>query len=662
MRQARTSGGISWLLVSALLGLAPSALWAQETEVSQEATALPVIDVPEVDVGRAFLERRRAAQLATRDQFSVDHDFSFEDGLAASGIGFHHYPVDDGGIEYKMVHYDHGNGVVMADVDGDELLDLYFTSQSGANELWRNQGDGTFVDITQRSGVALADRISMTASFADYDNDGDPDLYVPTVRTGNVLLRNDGTGRFEDVTVAAGLEHNGHSSAGVFFDYDNDGHLDLFLANVGIFTKNEQGRGGYWVGVDDAFQGHLHAERVERSILYRNLGDGSFEDVSVATGLTDGGWTGDAVFGDLDGDGFLDLYVANMQGDDRFYLNQSNSEHGGRRFVESTARYFPKTPWGSMGAKFFDFDNNGGLDLLLTDMHSDMSLEIEPPIEKFKSIITWSDEFLQDGSNNIFGNAFYRNAGDGSFEEVSDAIGAENYWPWGPSIADLNADGYEDVFIASSMSFPFRYGVNTVLLNDRGEMFRDSEFILGIEPRPEGRTSTPWFELDCSANAEHSLCSGREGRYQVQGTLGSRCAVIFDLEGDGDLDIVTLDFNAAPQVLVSNLAEQRELSYLRLRLEGVASNRSGIGAQIRIQLGERTLYRQHDGKTGYIAQSDAPLYVGLGNASKVDRIEVRWPSGTVDVIDEGIGRNRLVVIKEGLGLENPDVAAARDAG
>lgn len=632
--------------------LIPAAgLFAQATE------APPTIDVPEVDIGQAFLERRRSAQVAAAAQIPVFHDFSFEDRRSESGIDFHHYPVDDGGIEYKMVHYDHGNGVVVADVDGDGLLDIYFTSQNGPNGLWSNQSDGTFRDITEKAGVAVADRVTMTGTFADYDNDGDPDLYVTTVRMGNVLFRNDGTGRFEDVTQAAGLDYVGHSSAGTFFDYDNDGLLDLFLANVGVFTKDEQGRGGYWVGVDDAFDGHLRADRTERSILYRNLGEGRFEDVSEATGLMDGGWNGDAVFTDLNADGFLDLYVANMQGDDRFYLNQE-----GKRFVDATVERFGKTPWGTMGVKFFDYDNNGGFDLLLTDMHSDMSMEIEPPIEKFKSIMTWSQDFLQDGSNNIFGNAFYKNSGAGELEEVSDAVGAENYWPWGPSIADLNADGYEDVFIASSMSYPFRYGINTVLLNGRGEKFHDSEFVLGIEPRADGRTSTPWFELDCSgSDAAHALCSGREGRHQVQGTLGTRCAAIFDIEGDGDLDIVTLEFHAEPQVLISNLAQRREISYLQLRLEGVQSNRSGIGAEVRVRAGDRVLYRQHDGKSGYIAQSDAPIYVGLGDAETADRIEVRWPSGKVDVVEEGVGRNRLIVIEEGSGLKNPVAEPATPA-
>ncbi|MDX1643988.1 MAG: VCBS repeat-containing protein, partial [Thermoanaerobaculia bacterium] len=467
-RAARTAGTVTALVLTVgLAALVPAA--GQEGEPS-------TLNVPEVDVGENMLAVRQRQQLARIEGLSVRHDFRFEDRQPASGITFQHRFVDDGGKEYKMVHYDHGNGVAAADVDGDGQIDLYFTSQTGANELWRNLGEGRFENVTERAGVAVADRISMAASFADIDNDGDADLYVTTVKMGNLLFENDGSGRFEDVSERAGVGYVGHSSAATFFDYDRDGFLDLYLTNVGVFTTDEMGD-GYWIGMEDAFQGHLKPERAEHSILYRNRGDGTFDDVSAQTGLVDPGWNGDAAFADVDRNGWLDLYVLNMQGDDHLWLNT------GGRFSEATERYFPRTPWGAMGIAFFDYDNNGWLDLILTDMHSDMGMEVEPPIEKRKSINTWSEEFLQGSGDNIFGNAFYRNLGEGRFEEVSDALGTENYWPWGLSVGDLNADGWEDVLITASMSFPFRYGVNTLLLNDRGERFADAEFALGIEPR-----------------------------------------------------------------------------------------------------------------------------------------------------------------------------------
>jgi hypothetical protein len=141
-----------------------------------------------------------------------------------------------------------------------------------------------------------------------------------------------------------------------------------------------------------------------------------------------------------------------------------------------------------MGVKFFDYDNDGRLDLFVTDMHSDMSEEVGPDGEKAKSHMTWPESYLQGGANNIWGNAAYHNLGGGKFEEISDRLGFENYWPWGFSAGDVNADGWDDVFITSGMGFPFRYGINSMLLNDRGQKFDDAEFVLGIEPRRADRT------------------------------------------------------------------------------------------------------------------------------------------------------------------------------
>ncbi len=443
-------------------------------------------------------------QLRTVGQFKVRHDFSFSDQIEESGIRFRNRAVDDASKTYKPVHYDHGNGVAIADVDGDGTSDIYFLTQVGRNELWRNLGNGRFEDITQQAGVGLADRIGVTASFGDVDNDGDPDLFVTTVRGGNVLFENDGSGKFTDITRDAGLGYSGHSSGSVFFDFDRDGLLDLFLTNVGKYTTDElvavsrqtvrrdpEDQYRFYSGVLDGFGGHLKPEeRNERSILYRNRGNNRFEDVSAEVGLADVSWSGDAAPVDFNQDGWPDLYVLNMQGHDEYYENID-----GIRFEKKSRQVFPNTPWGSMGIKAFDYDNDGDLDLFITDMHSDMSEQIGPESEKRKSNMQWPPSYTLADGQDIWGNAFYQNQGDGTFQEISDSIGAENYWPWGISVGDLNADGFEDVFVASSMNYPFRYGVNTVLLNNRGEKFLDSEFILGVEPRRRG-FMIPAFEID----------------------------------------------------------------------------------------------------------------------------------------------------------------------
>ena len=170
------------------------------------AAANPPTDVgvPLEVLNPPWLETRRQAQVAAVADYAVFCDFSFADRQPASGIAFHHRIVDDSGRHYRPNHYDHGNGIALADVDGDGRTDLYFVNQTGPNGLWRNAGDGQFADITEQGGVALADRIGVTASFADLDNDGAPDLYVTNVRVGNVLFRNQGDGRFADISQESG--------------------------------------------------------------------------------------------------------------------------------------------------------------------------------------------------------------------------------------------------------------------------------------------------------------------------------------------------------------------------------------------------------------------------------------------------------------------------
>ncbi len=617
--------------------LAPALAPAQPS--GEPADGRRTVRVPAVDVGANFMAARERNQEATRDRFEAPIDFLFSDQIAASGVTFRHESVDDSAKYWKPVHYDHGNGIVAADVDGDSLYDLYFVTQLGANQLWKNLGGGRFQDVTESAGVALADRVGVSASFADIDNDGDPDLFVTTVRMGNVLFENDGTGVFTDISAAAGVDYSGHSSGAVFFDYDLDGRLDLFVANVGRYTHEERGRGGAYVGMADAFEGHLYPERAERSILYRNLGDNRFEDVSEKTGLIDVSWSGDATIVDFNRDRYPDLYVLNMQGDDHYYENRA-----GERFVERTAEHFPKTSWGAMGVKFFDFNNDAREDLLVTDMHSDMTDEgFEPLAEKTKVF----GVMVEGGENNIPGNSFYVQQEDGSFLELSDSLGAENYWPWGISVADLNADGFEDVFVASSMNYPFRYGINSVFINNGGKAFLDAEFLLGVEPRRDGRTHAPVFGLACGgADKEHELCAGWDEHLTVVGALGTRSSVVFDLDGDGDLDIVTNEFNDGPQVLVSSLAQRRKPRHLSVKLVGTRSNRDGIGARVTVVTDAGSMTRYQDATSGYLSHCTLPLYFGLGKATKVERVEVLWPSGATQTVTEGLSMAGSIEIVE----------------
>ncbi|MGB6946997.1 MAG: CRTAC1 family protein [Bryobacteraceae bacterium] len=595
----------------------------------------------------ALLAARKQRQMKTVDQFKVFYQFQFADKLKQSGITFVNHIVDDAGKDYHLAHYDHGNGIAVADVDGDGLYDIYFLSQTGGDELWKNLGGGKFKNITAEAGVGVPGRISVSASFADIDNDGDPDLFVTTVRGGDLLFENDGHGHFRDITKESGIDVAAHSSGAVFFDYDRDGLLDLLVTNVGKYTSDQKGPQGEYIALPDAFSGHMFPERYEFPVLYRNMGHNHFKNVTAESGLKPVGWSGDATFTDLNGDGFPEVYVLNMMGANHFFEN-----HQGK-FTEQTKKYFPRTSWGAMGVKFFDYDNDGKLDLFVTDMHSDMWSDAGPEDEKKKAPHPEPESYLMGPTGSfVFGNSLYHNLGGGKFEEVSDRMGAENYWPWGPSIGDINADGWDDIFIASSMNFPFRYGINSMLLNNRGTKFLDAEFLLGIEPRRDGRTHTPWFDIDCSKPAAdpqaytQKPCKGQTGEITVMAPLGTRSAAIFDLDNDGDLDIVTNDFNSAPQVLVSNLSDRHPIHWLKAKLVGTVSNRDGLGATVHVTAGGTTITRYNDGKSGYLSQSSLPLYFGLGEAQKIDRIEVDWPSGRKQTLTQNLRENGVLQITE----------------
>jgi hypothetical protein len=279
-------------------------------------------------------------------------------------------------------------------------------------------------------------------------------------------------------------------------------------------------------------------------------------------------------------------------------------------------------------------------------MHSDMSEPIAPEREKMKSVMKWPVSFRGTGRLSVWGNSTFLKDGPNRYSEASDVMGMENYCPWGPSVADLNADGFDDTFIASGMNYPERYMINSVKLNDRGRRFVDAEFALGVEPRSGGLT-TPWFDLDAGGKDKgHPDAGGASGMVSVRGARASRSAVIFDLDADGDLDIVTNEFNAAPMVLISNLSDKRPVHYVAVNLVGTTSNRNGLGAIVTVTAGGARYTKVMDGNSGYLSHSLYPLYFGLGAAAEVTGIDVAWPSGKKQKASLPIKVNSVIEIRE----------------
>lgn len=600
-----------------------------------------------------WVSKRQSAQQDTAKAYQIFHDFSFINTIDESGIKFEHFANPDGTKTYKPVHYDHGNGLAVADVDNDGLIDIYFVSQVGKGGLWRNLGNGQFEDITNKAGLDITDTKScVSASFADIDNDGDADLYISVIREGNFLFENQGDGTYKDISKISKTDFHGHSSGITFFDFNKDGLLDIFVSNVGIYTTNErrsfQVNGktySYYVGINDSFAGHLKPERGEASVLYQNMGNNIFKNVTQSMGIVEESWSGDAVAMDGNNDGYPDLYLTNMQGNDEYYENDK-----GNRFIKKSRKLFPKTSWGAMGIAVFDFNNDGQQDIYVTDMHSDMgeNAALSLDMEKVKRSV-FPAAYLKTNGTSIAGNSFFKKIGKNQYQEISEQINAENYWPWGLSAGDLNADGFTDVFVCKSMNYPFRYTENLILLNENGQRFLDSEYILGIEPRKGSAYAKSWFELDCDgADKDHRDCHKKRGKQTIYGALGTRSSVIFDYDNDGDLDIITNEYNDRPMVLNSNLSKKNELNFLKIKLQGTTSNRDGLGAVVTVKTRNQTYTKVHDGKSGYLAQSSFPLYFGLGEASVIESIDVTWPSGEKDLINtDTIQLNQLNVLTEG---------------
>ena len=608
-------------------------------EAKSRAAALTlaiVIVVAGLTAGYVLLARNAGDKTKAPNRGSGFQERAKEAGIA---LRMNFLPKEQG-EHFKINLYDHGSGLAIADYDNDGREDIYFLNQHGKNALYRNRGDGTFEDVTAKAGVALGDRISVGATFADYDNDGWADLFVTSTRGGNVLFHNRGNGTFEDVTAKAGLKHVGHSQTPVFFDYDNDGYLDLYVTNTAKWTTDVfDFSGGNYEGKADLKS--VMTSPKESNILYRNNGDGTFTDRTDGAGLRGRGWAGDVAVFDYDEDGFLDLFVPSMFGRGQLYRN---SGHG--TFTDVTSQTLGRTPFGAIGTKVFDYDGDGRLDLYVVDMHSDMwidaqSVEVAREIQHRRFLSpagptvneqapgfaeAQREMFAKQGENYdelLFGNALYRNLGQGKFTETDIAAGLETFWPWGIATGDYDNDGHEDAFISSGMGFPYFYWPNVLMMNNGDGTFRDRAAALGIEP-PNGG-----FYQDKTIGG-HSA------------TRSSRSAAVADFDGDGRLEIVTNNFNDRPYYFANRFPRR---NYVAFRLTGTRSNRDAIGAVVRLWVGKTVMVRQVNPAGGYLSQSTRVVHFGLGDQSKVDRIEIRWPRGIVQML-ENPAINTLHQIRE----------------
>jgi hypothetical protein len=523
------------------------------------------------------------------------------DVIRETGITFVH---TDGSSGKRYILETITAGLALFDYDNDGDIDIYFLNgeplkgaKSDAppkNALYRNEGNWKFTDVTEKARVGDTG-YGLGVVVGDYDNDGDPDIYLNNYGP-NVLYRNNGDGTFTDVTKQAGVVNGFNTGAGTcFLDIDKDGDLDLYVSNYIDFSYDKHvttTASGFPIYVGPAFFPAVP------DTLYRNNGDGTFTDVSKSSGIAERASFGmGMVCGDYDNDGDTDVFVAN-DGDGNFlFENDGTGKFEDMGLIYGVAYDIHGDEQGSMGANFGDYDNDGLFDLYVTSYQTQLA-------------------------------TLYRNLGDGLFEDVtrltSAGDGTVPNVTWGNSFVDFDNDGDRDIFVACGH------------LLDNIDLFDDS---------------TTYFETNVllmnTGDGKFINVSDKSGD-GMKVKLSSRGAGFDDLDNDGDVDVVILNSRREPTILRNDSPSKGH--WLQVRLRGVKTNRDGVGARVKVVAGDLTLYDEVHSGRGYQSHYGTRLHFGLGFREKVDRIEVRWIGGAVDVLKD-ISVERLLTITEGTNPE-----------
>lgn len=557
-------------------------------------------------------------------------------------------------LRFGMIRYGPG-GVSAADIDNDGFYDL-FVPDGVESRLFVNRRDGTFEDVTAASGLPGLDGVSVGV-FADYDNDGWKDLFVSRTFRPNQLFHNegpDGQGRirFTDVTARSGIGADCCTTVASWGDYDNDGDLDLYV--------------GRYLDPRKKIPTTFYARNGEPNQLYRNDGGGTFTNVTGEAGVGETGLCLGTAFGDYDDDGDPDLYVVNDFGRSTLYRNEGDGTFTDVTVASGTLAY-----GAGMSASFGDYDNDGKLDLYTADIRSEHGWFAEPPtVWRYMSNSwrqgVWTTDmplyfeiFRQSGFRfvEVFqemasGNHLLRNRGDGTFEDVSSKSGANPLgWFWGSAFADFDNDGWQDVYSANGWVYNDEDSeIELEFLNNVVGSQKEYKTGRFFDPKHFGRRSWHGWERN-----RHLLNRG-DGTFQEIGRpagtdllTNSRGLAVADFWNRGVLDMAVAASAGRHALLRNEVGARRQ--WLQVELTGTKSNRDAVGARVTVRAGGKTLTREVAAGDGYGSQSMLRLHFGLGDAPRAEELTVRWPaSGTVERL-RNVPAGRIVRITEGAGTE-----------
>jgi len=521
----------------------------------------------------------------------------FEECAKARGIDFEHVSGHDG-KRFFLPEIMCG-GAAFFDADGDGRLDAYLVQAGGilvpkerrpGNKLFLNKGDGTFVDATQGSGAD--DRgFGMGVATGDYDDDGRTDLYVTNVGA-NVLLHNDGGGHFTDVTAAAGVGDANWGSSAAFFDYDHDGDLDLFVVNYVRWSPDTEHECEALLGGPDYCAPRAYAAPTP-CVLYRNDGNGRFTDVSVAAGLHAAFGNGlGVVVADFDGDGWEDVFVANDGTPNQLWINRHDGTFEDKAVIAGCAMDTLGMAKAGMGVVAIDADDDGDVDLFVANLGGET-------------------------------DSYYRNDG-GRFTDRTATVGlaaaSKRFTRFGSGMYDFDQDGLLDLYVATGRVTRASEPTVADVYAEENLLFRGTGIARFDEVSPRGGTTRPYV-------------------------FASRGAAFGDFDGDGAIDVLVVNRDAPANLFRNVVANRGHWLLLSVREK---SGRDALGAVVTIPVGARKLTRVVHSAESYCSASDPRVHVGLGDATRVGPVTVRWVGGESETFAVD-GVDRVVELRRGAG-------------